>query len=75
MDKRSEIGEALQRGRVLAQGLVGTAVDEARELVVREGHKPVVLPSAQEALSSDLSPFRIRLFVDSNDVVVDATAG
>lgn len=75
MSSRSEIETALRQGRALAQLLVGLPLAVAQEHVAVQGHKPVVLPADQEALTADLNPLRIRLFVNADDIVVEATAG
>jgi hypothetical protein len=75
MNHKPEIENALRQGRALAGELAGLPVRVAQERVAVKGHKPVVLPADQEAVTADLNPRRIRLFVNSDDVVVEATAG
>jgi hypothetical protein len=75
MNHRAEIEVALRQGRGLAQEVVGLSLAVAQERVAMQGHRPVVVPADQEAVTADLNPLRIRLFVNADDVVVEATAG
>jgi|1186.fasta_scaffold593709_2 hypothetical protein len=76
MDESAEFSARLARAHELALSLVGLHRDEAEEVAVREGcvRSQVITPDIH-AVTADLDPYRIRLFVDEAGTVVRATGG
>jgi Potato inhibitor I family len=75
MRSQEEFDARLAKGRELAPSLVGLGRDEAVQQVVDEGFQAHVIPPTDAALTCDLNPGRIRLFLDEHDRVVRANAG
>ena len=66
---------ALQQGHHLAQELIDTPVGIATAEIESSGFEPQVLRHDTTLVTADLRPERIRLFVDPEGRVVNATAG
>jgi hypothetical protein len=71
-----ELAARLRAADEYASTLVGLDGREAKDAAVRSGyHRSQVVTPDVDALTADLDPFRIRLFVDEQGVVVRAKAG
>jgi hypothetical protein len=66
----------LEHGQELAQFLIGLGRDEAAAAAQLEGYlrSQITTPDV-EAITADLDPYRIRLFVNEHDIVVRAIGG
>jgi hypothetical protein len=71
-----EFAARLMAADEFASSLVGLDGRDAKDAAVRSGyHRSQVITPDVEAVTADLDPFRIRLFVDERGVVVRAKAG
>jgi hypothetical protein len=71
-----EFAAGLRAAEEFASSLVGLDGREAKDAAARSGYprSQVITPDV-EAVTADLDPFPIRLFVDDQGVVVRAKAG
>ena len=67
--------ERLRQGWTLAHSLVGLSATEAAQRVAAAGFDAEMVGPEVEAVTADLLPSRIRLFVDRQSMVLRATAG
>lgn len=69
-----ESGAPSQAPKLDTNSLVGVHVDEAMPFVKDSGFEAQVLPEGS-AVTKDLQPNRVRLFVDDSGVIVSAMQG
>ena len=75
MESHVDFEARLRSASEFAPSLIGHRRDAAVQMVRARGFEPKVLPASVEAVTADLDSRRVRLFVDANDVVVQALAG
>ena len=74
MRSQEEFKARLAKGRDMAPSLIGLDRDAALQQMA-EGYRAEVIPATVEAVTLDLDPRRVRLFVDEHDRVIRASAG
>lgn len=75
MRSQEDFEARLKRGSEFAPSLIGLERDAAVQAVRAQGYQPKVVPTSVEGVTADLDSRRIRLFVDENGLVVQASAG
>jgi hypothetical protein len=74
-DKSRQTNDELRAGAELGDQLVGLPAEVAFERAVRAGFAPELVGPDVEAITADLRPGRLRLFLDAEDVVRGAQPG